>query len=121
VFGMKGQWFIVSAVIASSGFLAISTLFSSYFIIDNSQIPRINEDFLFLNIQEELNRTIDYSTSDNIERNVKEFVEFSKNKMSEIGYYLEIINKTSILLSGTDYYLSLVSDRMNITRTVRLP
>ncbi|MFC2142912.1 hypothetical protein ACFLQN_00775 [Candidatus Aenigmatarchaeota archaeon] len=83
---MKGQWFIISAVVASGAFLAISVLFRGYFILDSNIISQMDEDFYFQNIKQELYR-IEGMQGD-CERNVVEFAEFAKQSMAKKGYYL---------------------------------
>jgi len=118
----KGQWFIISAVIASAAFLSISTLFKSYYMIDSTEVMKYNEDFLFNNIKRELNKTVDYSKSlEELENNIKEFIAFVEQEMSKRGYYLEIRNETPISFSGTTFFFSLASERMNITGVTELP
>ncbi|MEM7827024.1 MAG: hypothetical protein QXQ40_02260 [Candidatus Aenigmatarchaeota archaeon] len=119
---MKGQWFIISAVIISGMLLTISTLLNGFFLFDYSSAIRLDEDFLFLNIERELNRTIQYSKStEELERNIKYFIMFVESETARMGYYMEIRNLTHISQSGTTFLLSLVSSNMNITRVITLP
>ncbi len=57
-FVMKGQWFIISAVVASSVFLGISLLLRDYFVIDSSASATINNDHYFYNINRELDNVV---------------------------------------------------------------
>ncbi len=51
----KGQWFIISAVVASSIFFSISVLLKDYFIVDSSDEAGINNDYYFSDIVEQFN------------------------------------------------------------------
>lgn len=91
---MKGQWFIISAVIASGVFLAISVLFRDYFLVDSSTIAAVNENFYFKNIDQQLGQLafLDGGCSDlaKYNQNYLEFKEFAQKKMASIGYFLYI-------------------------------
>ena len=43
--GTKGQWFIISAVIATGAFLSISLVLKDFFVVDASNDARTREDF----------------------------------------------------------------------------
>ena len=96
---MKGQWFIISAVIASSAFLAIAVLFRGYFLVDSSIVTQLDEDSYFNNIKEELYRIKDLDSGCGVEtqyeRNVIQFAAFAQDIMAKKGYYL-FVNYTSI-------------------------
>jgi len=91
----KGQWFIISAVVVSGAFLAISFLFRSYYDTDTSSVTRYDEDFHFQNIKEQFDNTIKLSNCANLEKNLKEFVYFAEQRMQENGYLL-VINYTIV-------------------------
>ncbi len=55
---MKGQWFIISAVVASSVFLGISLLLKDYFVVDSSAAVTVNNDHYFYNINRELDNIV---------------------------------------------------------------
>ena len=90
----KGQWFLVSAVIASGAFLAISLLFNNYFVVDTSEPALIEEDYYFSGVKSGINRTIWFSNCTviegitNMDRNLRNFVQFSKDELAEVGYFL---------------------------------
>jgi hypothetical protein len=86
----KGQWFLISAVIVSGAFLAISVLFRGYYEIDTSLIAKYNEDYHFQNIKEQFNNIVQVSDCTNMEKNLKEFVYFAEQSMQERGYLLFI-------------------------------
>lgn len=118
----KGQWFLLSAVIASATFLSISLMYKGYLSIDSSEAARINEDFFFMNIVSELNRTFSYSAGDGeLCWNFIDFYAYASQKAMNSGYSLSMANKTPISKSGTDFSINLSSHTMNITRNVRLP
>ncbi len=93
---LKGQWFLISAVIASGAFLAISLLFNNYFVVDVSEPALIEEDYYFSMVKGGMNRTIWLSNCTinggitNMERNLRAFSEFSKDELAKVGYFLHV-------------------------------
>ncbi len=109
---MKGQWFIISAVIASGTFLAISLFFNSYYLIDTSETALIDGSYHFDNVKNGLERTIDLSDCTNMDRNMKTFVHFSKQELAKTGYFLHVeyeINNCNT--RNVDYGVLLASDK----------
>lgn len=118
----KGQWFLLSAVIASATFLSISLMYKGYLSIDSSDAAKANEDFFFMNIVSELNRTVSYSVGDaDLYWNFVDFQSYASQKAMNSGYMLTIANKTPMSKSGTDFSINLSSHTMNITRNLRFP
>jgi hypothetical protein len=81
---MKGQWFLISAVVATGVFLAISTLFKSYLVIDTAGVARTNEDFYFHNIDDQFNALAARTNCD--DRVMREFRAFVEREMGNLGY-----------------------------------
>src|SRR3990172_7058492 len=52
---MKGQWFLISAVIASSIFLTISFALKSFFSVDTSAAALYDEHYYFFDIKYNVN------------------------------------------------------------------
>jgi len=120
---MKGQWFIVSAIIISGALLVISNILRSY-VQDYSYIVRMDEDFILFNIEEELSETLLLSRDyEDLENNVKHFIYFVKYRIGRFGYYVEIINESALSLppAKTRFRIILVSDNMNVTKVLDLP
>ncbi|MEM7816598.1 MAG: hypothetical protein QXZ20_01655 [Candidatus Aenigmatarchaeota archaeon] len=120
---MKGQWYIISAIIVAGALIVISNIFRSY-DYDYSYIIRMQEDFLFRNVEQELEKTILYSRSyEELEYNIKHFIMFSQRRFSELGYSLRIINETSLALPPAKirFRIDLISERVNITKVIDLP
>jgi hypothetical protein len=91
----KGQWFLISAVIASGVFLAISVLFQGYYTSKPYAIAQINEDFYFKTIKEQLGNVVALSTCGvDFDKNYNEFVYLARQSMAGTGYYL-FINRTA--------------------------
>ncbi len=92
----KGQWFLVSAVIASGAFLAISILFNNYFVVDTSDPALIDENYYFNLVKSGMDKTVQFSNCSvtggmtNMDRNIRAFVDFSKQEMAETGYFLHV-------------------------------
>lgn len=91
--GSKGQWFLVSAVIATGAFLAFSVLFKDYFAVDVSRAVMVDEDYYFRSVKDGLQKTAAVSCPDNraFRRNAAAFAEFTKERLAEKGYLLTII------------------------------
>jgi hypothetical protein len=119
----KGQWFIISAVMATGVFLAISGLFKTYNMIDTSENARMSEDYYFSNVREQFNSVVAQTpcTSDNtvLSRNLREFKAFSEKSMAEMGYLLYLnYSLTGCTVSGNGILLA--SSRMAICQNVRV-
>lgn len=118
----KGQWFILSAVIASAAFLSISMMYRGYMSVDTSEVARVQEDFFFLNIMRELNRTFSYSGSDSeLISNFGDFSDFAKQKAIEYGYSLQISNTTALRKTGSSLSVNLSTYRIKISKVVTFP
>ena len=65
----------------------------------------------------EIENTIDYSTNENVEKNVEEFIYFSEKNAINRGYFLNITNKTKIEKPETKFSIYLQSEKMNITKS----
>lgn len=120
---MKGQWYIISAIIVAGALLLISSIIRTY-SYDYSYIIRMQEDFLFKNIEQELEKVLIYSKSyEDLEYNVKHFIAFSQKRVAELGYSLKIVNETSLNLppAKTRFRIDFISERINITKVVELP
>ena len=92
---MKGQWFIISAVVASSVFLGISMLLKDYFVVDSSVSAAMNNDYYFYNINNELSNIVantPTSPSDclNMTTRLDEFKVLSQQEMAARGILLNL-------------------------------
>ncbi len=54
----KGQWFIISAVVVSSVFFAISLLMKDYFLIDSSYFAGLNNDHYFYDVVQQFDKIV---------------------------------------------------------------
>jgi len=119
---MKGQWFLISAVIASGAFLTISFLFKSYFIADPAHVASANEDFYFHNIKQQAFHVINQSDCTDLaqlDKNFREFRAFVERGMGSLGY-LVYMNYTMVDCPAKKYDLGLLlaSERMIICQNV---
>ena len=119
----KGQWFLISTVIASVAFLSISFLFKDYFIVDTSATAMAYEDFYFWDIKNGLNEMVsihgfDQPTCEDLGYRLDEFSYLVGSNMNEIGYYF-FANKT-VDCPGrvVNFGILLASDRMVIYENV---
>ena len=111
---LKGQWFLISAVIASGAFLAISILFNNYFIVDTSTPALIDGDYYFNSVKNGINKTIAFSACVNLTRNLDNFVQFNKRELAEVGYFLEIKYTQGVCSAsskGINYAILLTSEK----------
>ncbi|MCD6381480.1 MAG: hypothetical protein J7L43_00690 [Candidatus Aenigmarchaeota archaeon] len=119
---LKGQWFLISAVVASFLFLTLSTFFRGYYIVDTAKVPRYNEEFIAWNIVGELNRTISkYSTATNLEENLNWIIKFLEEKYRKFGYYVDVNITSPVSPSGTSFIILVKTDRAMIRKCITLP
>lgn len=90
----KGQWFFISAVIASGIFLSISVVFRGYFSVDNS-VASVDENFYLSGIKDGLISSIK-SDTDCTGKNLVEFVHFAADRMERMGYLLNVTKKSTL-------------------------
>ncbi len=118
---MKGQWFLISAVIAVGAFLSISVYFRDYFAMDSSEVLRVNEEYHFSNINQQFDSVVSQSNCANLDINLKEFEAFSEKSMAELGYFLYIkhkINSCSGSEKSVAKQMVLASDRAVINEGI---
>ena len=92
---MKGQWFIISAVVASSIFLGISMLLKDYFVVDSSIPATINNDYYFYNINSGLDSIVANTPTSpgdclNLTTRLDEFRTLTEQEMSARGVLLSL-------------------------------
>ena len=116
---MKGQWFLISAVVATSAFLAISFLFKGYFVSDATDTAKMNEDYYFHNIRQQFNNVIAQSDCTRMDRNAREFRVFAEREIGNLGYLL-FLNFSISDCSTKSYTLGLLiaSERMIVCQNV---
>lgn len=86
----KGQWFLISAVIAVSAFLSISIVLKDFFVIDSSVTARNREDQYMWNIKEQFENVVEKSSCTEMDANLNEYMNFVKNRLWESGYLVYI-------------------------------
>ncbi|HLC68109.1 MAG TPA: hypothetical protein VJI12_04500 [archaeon] len=88
---MKGQWFIISAVVASSIFFGISVMMKDYFVLDSSQTASMNSDYYFYNIQNQFNKIVATTVTNvnciNLTTNLNEFKTVTEKSLAGKGYF----------------------------------
>lgn len=91
---MKGQWFLISAVIASSAFLALSLFFKDYFVLDTSSPAKINNDLYLYSISGQLDNIVSTSiTNDpprciNLTTGIDEFKTLTERTLAPKGLFV---------------------------------
>ncbi len=103
----KGQWFLISAVVATGIFLAIAGVFKTYVDIETSKPSIFNEDYYFENIKQGLYNTASMSCKS---EDIKEYIEFSKKEMARLGYLLNITYIAPCSIQS----ISIISEKMKI-------
>jgi hypothetical protein len=84
----KGQWFLVSAVMATGVFLVISMLFRSYSAVDTSESARVTEDYYFNNVKQQFSNAVAASTCADMDANLREYRAFAQRELNSLGYRL---------------------------------
>lgn len=90
---MKGQWFIISAVVVSSVFLGISLVLKDYFVVDSSSPVRTTDVFYFKSINEQLDNIIkntvtdDHPTCVNLSTNLNELNTTTSKTLAAKGIF----------------------------------
>lgn len=118
---MKGQWFLISAVIAVGAFLSISVFFRDYFAIDSSEVARTNEDYHFYNIDKQFDNVVAQSECAKLDLNLREFKTFAEKSMAELGYFLYMdhtIKTCSGSFKSVDKKIVLASDKAVINKGI---
>lgn len=90
---MKGQWFIISAVVVSSVFLGISLVLKDYFVVDSSTPVRTSDAFYFQSIEEQIDSIIKNTVTDdhpaciNLSTNLNELNATASNVLASKGIF----------------------------------
>jgi|SRR3989344_2174650 len=88
---MKGQWFIISAVVASSIFFGISVMMKDYFVVDSSDQASINSDYHFYSIVNQFDKIVATTVTDiscvNLTTNLNEFKTVVERSLAAKGYF----------------------------------
>ncbi|MBI2578244.1 MAG: hypothetical protein HYW26_00885 [Candidatus Aenigmarchaeota archaeon] len=89
---MKGQWFIISAVVITSFFVVLSGLLRDYSAIDFLPTGTSSEAFYFENVKTVLENSVSSSPPDcaGIEKNLSEAIYYTKRKMASLGYIEDV-------------------------------
>lgn len=117
---MKGQWFLIAAVIASATLLAISQILGSYLVLDLSSVGELREDLIFHSIVSELNKTVKKCLKvGDCEQRIEEYYFTATRELGSRGYYLEI-QVLQVLPNKVELKIDLLSERFNLSRTVTL-
>ncbi|GEM_PF-2825895 len=86
----KGQWFLISAVIATGAFLSISLVLKDYFVVDASDQARGREDAYLSNLKEQFAQVVEQSSCDEMQKNLNSYIAFVRSRLSESGYFVYI-------------------------------
>ncbi len=95
----KGQWFLISAVIATGIFLAISVLLRDYF----NPVVTANDEYVYLDaIKNGSIRTFQLDCAKqgggnlNNKENLTEYIHFATYEMAALGYLVNITPKSTV-------------------------
>src|SRR3989344_1149814 len=121
---MKGQWFLISAIIASSIFLTISFSLKSFFSVDTSSPALYDEHYYFFDIKDNVEKiklnsgcSIQNNGLAEEENNLREYLSLTKEKMAEKGYFF-FGNVTGDCSSGYKVGLLLASEKFALCENV---
>ncbi len=93
---MRGQWYIVAAVLFSFSLLTLFNIFNSYSRIDYTSVLKNDEDLIFPNLVEELNKTVENSENiKNLNADVGDLLEMAENSLIGKGYFFRYNLSTS--------------------------
>lgn len=117
---MKGQWFIISAVVITSFFVVLSGLLRDYSAIDFLPTGTSSEAFYFENVKLMLKNSVTTSPPDcgSIEKNLTETIYYTTRKMASLGY-IEDASFSAVDCAQKKYTitLSISSNRAKKTET----
>lgn len=81
----KGQWFIISAIVISSAFLAISSVFRGYVNTDTA-IPHLSDDGVFFDsIRESIKNADDSNDCTTMGKSMEELAYLLRKQSAERG------------------------------------
>lgn len=83
---MKGQWFLISAVIATGAFLSISLVLKDYFVVDASGQARLREDYLLWDLRDQFESVVSQSSCEEMEKRLNAYIAFARARLWESGY-----------------------------------
>ena len=111
---LKGQWYIVAAVLFSFSLLTLFNIFESYSRIDYTSVLKNDEDLIFLNLIEEINKTEKNSENKiNLAGDIEDLFEIFDECLSGKGYYIGY-NFTVISKNKVNYALTIGRKNMLI-------
>ena len=90
---MKGQWFIISAVVITSFFVTLSGLLKDYYVVDFLPVATNSEGFYFENVKQLLKNTAANSApecdANGKNQNITEAIDYTTRKMASLGYIMK--------------------------------
>ncbi|MEM5792802.1 MAG: hypothetical protein QXY45_00370 [Candidatus Aenigmatarchaeota archaeon] len=110
----KAQFFILTAVMIVGVFFTMSKYINQYSFIDTSKAAEGAEIFMFENIVEKANKTVQISNTDTIDDNLKIYSSFVKNITSERGYIL--VFDYSIISNKVKFNITLMSEKYTLRK-----
>lgn len=95
---MKGQWYIVAAVMFSFSLLTLFNVFQGYYVVDFVPVAENDEDIILMNLVDGLNQTAADSIggSENLNGDLTEFTEMVRENLIGKGYFFDCEYSTSL-------------------------
>jgi hypothetical protein len=123
--GRKAQWFIVSAVIITTSLVSISVIFKNYFLMDNSDIAKLNEDYLALDLENQFNKIIGDNGYDQpscavLTSKINDFIVFYQQAVAERGRLLKVTYNINCAGRTTTFNVVVASDKMSVSRSITI-
>ncbi|MBI4018371.1 MAG: hypothetical protein HY368_02075 [Candidatus Aenigmarchaeota archaeon] len=115
---VKGQWFIISAVVITSFFVILSGALRDYTAADFLPVASSSEAFYFENVRDMLKKSVTNSPPCSAERNLTEAIYYTTSKMASLGY-IEDVSYVAVDCSQKKYSVTLyiASDRTKKNET----
>jgi len=86
----KGQWFLISTVVAVGALLSVSLVMKDFFAVDASTTSRSREGFYEWDLKEQFENIVNQSSCADMQKNLDDFISFSRARLWESGYLVYI-------------------------------
>ena len=111
----KAQFFILTAVMIVGVFLTLSKYVNQYSFIDTSTAAEGAEIFMFQNIVEKANKTVQISNQATITNNLSKYKNFAQKVSSDRGYILSF--DYTIVGDKVNFNITLISSKYSLTKS----
>jgi hypothetical protein len=106
--GKKAEFFILTTVVIVGVFYSLSKYINPYAFVDTSKAASGGETFFFDNVKEKAIKTVQISSSDELNSNLNDFKNSVEDMAIERGYNLEFYYWNKTELTGNYVYIDMV-------------